>query len=97
MKLSAIFAILAVTATGALASAQCSGNAKANQDCKDVGYCGDEALGLCGSAGFVCESGKCKKKPGVYCVKDARECKSGSKCVAGPPTVGKNYGPAHCS
>ncbi|KAJ8090036.1 hypothetical protein AAF712_012641 [Marasmius tenuissimus] len=116
MKLSAVLAILAFTATGALA---CSGNAHANQPCTGAGSCGDEALGLCGSAGFVCQGGTCKskpqinsgtqeylddlklrsfsEKPGVYCAKGSGECQSGSTCVSGDPTVGKNYGPAHCS
>ncbi|KAJ8090037.1 hypothetical protein PM082_018616 [Marasmius tenuissimus] len=96
MKLSAVFAILAITATGALAQ-QCSGNAKANQRCVGTGDCGDAALGLCGSAGFVCQSGVCRKKPGVYCVDGAGECQTGSNCISGRPTVGKDYGPRHCS
>ncbi|KAF9257530.1 hypothetical protein L218DRAFT_1080875 [Marasmius fiardii PR-910] len=95
MKLATVFTLLTLTITGAVA--QCSGNSKANGPCTGAGSCGDPALGLCGSAGFSCENGVCKKNSGVYCAMDSGECHSGSSCVPGNPTVGNNYGPAHCS
>ncbi|VDB90054.1 unnamed protein product [Peniophora sp. CBMAI 1063] len=91
------FTLVAVATSVAGAATQCSGMSGPNGSCQVAGDCGDNALGLCGSAGFMCQNGMCKEKMGVYCVVGADQCVMGSTCVSGHPTVGNDLGDHHCS